>query len=1087
VKCFMPAFGNCVSIRKSKSMWPKVAVKIQKCALASAAGLICFAGLRAEAATLRYNRDIRPILSDRCFKCHGPDSGSRKAKLRLDDPASAYGPRKDPKEHAIVAGKPEQSVLVRRIFATDPDDMMPPPAAHLTLADAEKKTLRQWIAEGAKYEPHWAFIPPPATIPVPEVKDKRWPRNEIDRFILARLEKERIKPSTEAERTRWLRRVTYDLNGLPPAPEEVDEFLADQSATAYEKVVDRLLGSKRFGERMAVPWLDAARYADSYGYQSDQLCPTWPYRDWVVDAFNQNMPYDRFLTEQLAGDLLPNATREQRLATAFNRLHRQTNEGGSVEEEWRIEYVSDRVQTFSSVFLGLTFECARCHDHKFDPMTQRDYYSLSAFFNSIDEYGTYDTTTHVPTPSILLPTSEQEKTLAETEKALEGKREALRKTIADSEGAFQDWLRYSNHEPSFANSATEDRPSIPGLIGRFTFDELVATNRFQDEANPTNKSGPITGNALVTGKFGQAVHFSGDDQLTISNVVKSIEAWDQYSLVFWLRLPESLTNGIVFHCTEGSDTGFRGTECSLRDGHLFFVIKRFWPGNAMAIQTANALPYGQWMQIGVSYDGSADARGMQIFLNGKRAQTEIVRNHLYKSPGNSGASFHFGARFRSAGLKDAEFDDLWIYNRPLAAIEMVQLFDGHSLQDAVASTNIDGLRPYYVSAISETVAQARNEQTAAVRKFFKARNPVQETSVMEELPKPRDTYLLARGRYDAPKTEATRVSRTTASFLPPFPADAPRDRLGLAKWLTQPDHPLTARVVVNRYWQMFFGRGLVATPENFGAQGAPPTHPELLDWLARDFINSGWNTKALLRKIVLSATYRQNSVLRQDLREKDPENLLLARGPSQRLSAEMIRDTALAASGLLDARAGGPPVSPYQPGDLWRESNEMSPAYHQSVGNDLYRRSLYTVWKRTAPMPNMLAFDAPSREVCALKRSPTGTPQQAFVLLNDTQFVEAARELGEKMLTDGGKSESEQIAFAFRHLTARNPEPRETKILVELFDDARKRFKEEPERATKLIKVGDKKPEPELDTTELAAATEVAQAILNLDATVWKR
>ena len=1051
-------------------------VKIQKCALVSAAGLFGFAGLGAEAATLRYNRDIRPLLSDRCFKCHGPDSGSRKAKLRLDDPASAYGPRKDPKEHAIVPSKPEQSVLVRRIFATDPDDVMPPPASHLALTDSEKKTLRQWIVEGAKYEPHWAFISPAASIPVPDVKDKRWPRNEIDRFILARLEKERIKPSKEADRTRWLRRVTYDLNGLPPTPEEVGAFLADQSATAYEKVVERLLGSKRFGERMAVPWLDAARYADSYGYQSDQLSPTWPYRDWVVDAFNQNMPYDRFLTEQLAGDLLPSATRQQRLATAFNRLHRQTNEGGSVEEEWRIEYVSDRVQTFSSVFLGLTFECARCHDHKFDPMTQRDYYSLSAFFNSIDEYGTYDTTTHVPTPSILLPTSKEEKALAEVENALDDKRDKLRQTIANTEGAFQDWLRNSNHEPS-----------IPGLLGRFTFDELVETNRFQDEANSTNKSGPITGNELVAGKFGQEVHFTGDDPLTISNVVKSIEAWDQYSLVFWLRLPESLTNGLVFHCTEGSDTGFRGTECSLRDGHLFFVIKRFWPGNAIAIQTAKIVPHGEWMQVGVSYDGSVDARGMQIFLDGKRAQTEGVRNHLYKSPGIAGANFNFGARFRSAGLKDAEFDDLWIYNRPLAEIEMAQLFDGHSLQDAIAATNTEVLRTYYVSAISETIAQARKDRASAERNFFKMRNAVQETSIMEELPKPRDTYLLARGRYDAPKTEATRVSRRTPSFLPPFPTDAPHDRLGLAKWLTEADHPLTARVVVNRYWQMLFGRGLVATPENFGAQGAPPTHPELLDWLARDFINSGWDTKALLRKIVLSTTYRQDSVLRQDLREKDPENLLLARGPSQRLSAEMIRDTALAASGLLDARAGGPPVSPYQPGDLWRESNEMSPAYHQSVGNDLYRRSLYTVWKRTAPMPNMLAFDAPSREVCALKRSPTGTPQQAFVLLNDTQFVEAARELGEKMLTDGGKNESEQIAFAFRQLTARNPEPRETKILVGLFDDAKKRFKDEPERATKLIKVGDKKSEPTLDATELAAATEVAQAILNLDATVWKR
>lgn len=1051
-------------------------VKIPRCALLSAAGLALFGISRTEAAALRYNRDIRPILSDRCFKCHGPDHASRKAKLRLDDPESAFGPRKDPNEHAIVPGKPDQSVLVRRIFATDPDDVMPPPASHLTLSDTEKKTLRQWIAEGAKYEPHWAFIPPATSIPTLVVKDKNWPRNDIDRFILARLEKAGLKPSKEADKSRWLRRVTYDLNGLPPAPAEVDAFLADNSPTADEKVVDRLLGSTRFGQRMAVPWLDAARFADSYGYQSDQLCPTWPYRDWVVDAFNRNLPFDQFLTEQLAGDLLPNATRQQRLATAFNRLHRQTNEGGSVEEEWRNEYVSDRVQTFSSVFLGLTFECARCHDHKFDPISQRDYYSLSAFFNSIDEYGTYDTTTHVPTPAILLPTSEQEKTMADTAKALQDRRKAVQEAIAGSESAFQDWLRFSNHEPT-----------LPGLVGRFTFDAFIETNQFQNEANSTNKSGPITGNALVTGKFGQAVRFSGDDTLSFTGLVKSIDVWDQYSLVFWLHLPESLTNGIVFHCTEGSDTGHRGTEFSLRDGHLFYVIKRFWPGNALAVQTVKPIPHEQWIQIGVTYDGSADADGMQIFLNGDRAQTEIVRNRLYKSPGIVDAGFHFGARYRSAGLRDAGLDDLRIYNRRLAASEMAQLFDGHSLQDALVSTNANQLRPYYLSGLSDSVERARNDRVTAVRKFFQVRNPVQETSVMEELPTPRETYVLARGRYDAPKTEATRVTRVTPSFLPPLPAGAPHNRLGLAQWLTQPNHPLTARVIVNRYWQMFFGRGLVATPENFGAQGAAPTHPELLDWLARDFINSGWNTKALLKKIVLSATYRQDSALRPDLREKDPENLLLARGPSQRLPAEMIRDTALVASGLLDEKMGGPPVSPYQPGDLWRESNEMSPAYHQSVDNDLYRRSLYTVWKRTAPMPNMMAFDAPSREVCLLKRTPTGTPQQAFVLLNDTQFVEAARVLAEKMLADAGPQESEKVAFAFRRLTGRNPEPKETKLLAELFNEAKQLFSAEPGRATKLIAVGDKKPNPALSAADLAAATEVAQAILNLDATVWKR
>jgi hypothetical protein len=431
-------------------------------------------------------------------------------------------------------------------------------------------------------------------------------------------------------------------------------------------------------------------------------------------------------------------------------------------------------------------------------------------------------------------------------------------------------------------------------------------------------------------------------------------------------------------------------------------------------------------------------------------------------------------------------DDLRIFSRPLAPIEVAQLYDGHSLRDAIQTANAEQLRPYYLAAISGPMAQARESRALAVKNFYEARNPVQETSVMEETPTPRPAFLLARGRYDAPKTDATRVTRATPAFLPPFPTGAPRNRLGLAQWLTQPGHPLTARVAVNRYWQLLFGRGLVATPENFGAQGAAPTHPQLLDWLARDFINSGWNTKDLLKKIVLSATYRQDSVLRPELREKDPENLLLARGPSQRLPAEMIRDTALAASGLLDDRPGGPPVSPYMPGDLWRESNDMSPAYHQSVGVDLHRRSLYTVWKRTAPMPDMAAFDAPSREVCLLKRNPTGTPQQAFVLLNDTQFVEAARALAEKTLKAGAALQP-RIDFAFRQFTGRIPDVKETKLLTQLWQEETEEFTKEPDRAARLISVGDSKPDPSLNPIDLAAATEVAQAILSLDATIWKR
>ena len=1046
--------------------------------LAAATFALSALALRAAPAEkLQFNRDIRPILSDRCFKCHGPDSASRKAGLRLDRAEDAYAERKKSRGHPIVPGQPEQSLLCRRIFSTNEDEMMPPPESNLALSAAEKNTLRRWIAEGAEYQPHWAFIPLPDSVPVPAVKNNSWPRNEIDRFILARLEKEGIPPSLEADKTRWLRRVTYDLTGLPPAPEDADAFLADNSPGAYEKVVDRLLASRHFGERMAVPWLDAARYADSYGYQSDQLCPTWPYRDWVVEAFNRNLPYNQFLTEQLAGDLLPNASRSQRLATAFNRLHRQTNEGGSIEEEWRAEYVSDRVHTFGTAMLGLTFECCRCHDHKFDPITQRDYYSLSAFFNSIDEYGTYNDSPHVPTPTLLLPTPEQEQAMALTAQRLEEKSRRLRQATAEAEPAFQDWLK------------RPDLPAeIPGLAAHFPCDALTGTNQLADALNQTNLSAPIGANTLVADKLGQAIRFTGDDEATFSTVGGDLQPWDQYTVVFWLKVPAAITNAVIFHRSQGTDTSFYGTEFSLDEGRLFFAIKRFWPGNAIAIQSTEILPRDEWVELGVSYDGSGRAEGMALFLNGRPVPSVILRDHLSKSPENSGVSgLGFGARFRSFGLKGGLLDDLRFYDRPLASVEISQLHDGHALQDALAGKNVELLRPYYLAAFCAPVTKARAERAEALKRFLETRNPVQETSVMEELPEPRLAYVLARGRYDAPKTADKLVPRATPAFLPAFPADAPRNRLGLAQWLTDPHHPLTARVAVNRFWQMLFGRGLVATTENFGTQGASPTHPELLDWLARDFINSGWNVKATLKKIVLSATYRQDSRLRLDLREKDPENLLLARGPSGRLPAEMIRDTALAASGLLEDRAGGPPVNPYMPGDLWRKNNSMSPPYHESVGADLYRRSLYTVWKRTAPMPNMTAFDAPSREVCIARRTTTVTPQQAFVLLNDTQFVESARVLAERALKEGGANSEQQVAFVFRRLTGREPDSREMELLQSSLKEQAEFFAQEPERANKLINVGGSKRDSALDPVKLAAATAVAQAVLNLDATIWKR
>jgi hypothetical protein len=1039
-------------------------------------GLLWAREVAGAAEPLQFNRDIRPILSDRCFKCHGPDKASRKGGLRLDVPEGAYAEREKSHLHAVVPGKPQESLLCKKIFAADPADAMPPPNSNLSLNAQEKERLRRWIAEGAQYQPHWAYLPLPENVASPAVKNKKWPRNEIDYFVLARLESQGLQPSKEADKLRWLRRVSYDLNGLPPTPEEAKAFLTDHSAGAYDKVADRLLASPHFGQRMAVPWLDAARYADSYGYQSDLLCPTWPYRDWVVAVFNRNLPYSQFILDQLAGDLIAGADDSTRLATAFNRLHRQTNEGGSIEEEWRTEYVSDRIHTFCTAFLGLTFECTRCHDHKFDPFTQKDYYSLGAFFNSIDEYGLYNDSEHVPTPSLLVPTAVEKKAMTATAAVLREKEANLARAASEAEPAFQQWL-------AGTNLAVE----IPGLAAWFKLDAVTASNTFANAVNASNFSTGLGANKLAPGKSGQAVQFTGDDELLFPGTGGSFPAWTPYTVLFWLYLPASLTNAVICHRESGTDTGFHGIELSLDEGRLMFVIKRFWPGNALAVRSLETVPSQEWVQIGMSYDSSARADGVTLFVNGRQTATDTVRDHLYKNPGEGGDGLSFGALFRASGLKDGRLEDLRIYTRPLAPLEAQQLFDGHALSDALAARDAARLRPYYLAALSPAVARARADRCDAVKNYFQARDSVQEVSVMEELPQPRPAYILARGRYDAPKTDDRRVARATPSVLTPFPAGSPKDRLGLAQWLLEPNHPLTARVAVNRFWQMLFGRGIVATTENFGVQGAPPSHPELLDWLARDFVQSNWDVKGLLKKIVLSATYRQDSKWRPGLREKDPENALLSRGPSQRLPAEMVRDTALAASGLLDDALGGPPASPYSPGDLWRESNNMSPAYQQSVGSALYRRSLYTVWKRTAPMPDMSEFDAPSREVCVVKRNATSTPQQAFVLLNDTQFVEAARVLAEKALREGGAKTRERIAFAFWRLAARPPEAKELETLAELWKEQREIFTKEPDRARQLISVGDRARDPKLDAGDLAAMTIVTQAILNLDATIWKR
>jgi hypothetical protein len=1068
------------------------------CEAALCVGVIFFGAFgqtncAAESAIL-YDRDVRPILSDKCYRCHGPDAEARQADLRLDTHTGAT-------EHVVVAGKPEDSELIARIFSDDPDVRMPPPESKLSLSDEQKQLLRCWIAEGANFAEHWAFQPLPESVRVPDIvrgqetraqhgdetraqygdenraQHTDWPRQTLDRFVLARLEDEGLQPTPRADPLRLLRRVTLDLTGLPPTADECREFetaAAENLDTALERAVDRLLANAAFGEHMAVAWLDAARYADSYGYQSDLLNTQWPYRDWVVRVLNDNLPFDQFLTWQLAGDLLENPTRDQILATAFNRLHRMTNEGGSIAEEWMAENAADRVHTLGTAVLGLTIECARCHDHKYDPITMRDYYSLTAFFNSIDENGMYDHAAKVPSPSMLLPTGGQAAELHRAREKVAEAEAAVVKAIEAGESRFAAW----GAKPQAANDID--------LLAYFSFDGELA--KIPNEISGKPGAGSAVGLQSVDGIRGRAVRFDGDHGAALSDVFK-VDRWVPFTLDFWLR--DNARNPlpvVVLQRTFGTDVGYNGFDLMLVNGTLEARFYRVWPGNAIGVRAEQAIQQGEWQHVAVTYDGASRASGLRLFIDGEETPTSVLRDRMQKSASlaaHGEGHLILGERFRDRGFKGGDIDELRIFDRAVTPLEVRHLHDGAAL----AAARSEQLRAYYFSAIDEKAREAARQLRAARQKLVEAEEPIHEIPVMQEMAEPRPTYILARGAYDAPKTDANRVGRDTfADMLIPFPADAPRNRLGLARWLTDPQHPLTARVFVNRLWSNFFGRPLVATPENFGRQGATSSHPELLDWLARDFVDSGWDYKRLCRTIVLSATYQQDSRCVPELRQRDPENVLLARGPSRRLSAEQIRDVALAASGLLEQRMGGPPVSPYQPGeDLWREANPMSPAYRQSTGRDLYRRSLYSVWKRTTPLPNMLTFDAPTREACTVFRGRTNTPLQALVLLNDVQFVEAARALA-AVVSHAHAEVSEQISEAFLRLSGRHPDDAELKLLKDVYNEQLELFADADQQDTvKFTQLGELKLDPALARVNIAALTVTCQVVLNLDATIFER
>jgi hypothetical protein len=1045
--------------------------------------LVCLWGGAATAADptpkVRFNRDVRAILSNKCFRCHGPDGAARQGDLRLDRREDALAGK------AIVPGDPQASEVFRRV-TSDADDVMPPRDSALELSSREKETLRLWIAQGAEYEPHWSLLRPVAT-PIPAMKGGEKAKNPIDHFVMASLERQGLAPAPPADPATLLRRASLALTGLPPTPQELDVFLADTAPQAYERAVDRLLASTRNGERMAAVWLDAARYADTNGYFGDNPRQIWPWRDWVINAFNRNMPFDQFTIEQIAGDLLPNPTLEQKVATGFNRNHTVTDETGIIDEEYRVEYVADRIETTGTVWLGLTIGCARCHDHKYDPITQREYYRLFAFFNNGPESGL--AVAHDQPPTLDLTSPEQQAEIArltaartEADAALERVSQSLREPIAA-------W------ELKAAGELTIPSEGMTGYVGF----EPETDAKGAGAVAATTRGGEPSFEAGIVGKAAvlEGMRHVEVPHAAIPNLDK---AW---SLGLWIKPTGSLN--CVFSKIEPSEAR-RGVEVLWAKGRLKLNLIHRWGSDSIEVATKDAIAKSGWHHVVVQSDGSQRAAGVKILVDGVAAELKVERDALGGSINNS-HPLRVGQRDNGLGYY-GHLDELRVYRRMLTDDEVSRWFWSDRLRGilAVAADQRDAksqtiVRDYFIERFGEEPAKAALREAAqaqAAEDGFRGKLP--KTLVMQERTEPRMTHVLLRGQYDHPGEK----------IEPGFPeallsgeqaqaTDAPQSRLDLARWIASPENPLTARVAVNRLWQIAFGEGLVRTTNDFGSQGDQPTHPELLDWLAVRFVDDGWDVKQMLRRIVTSATFRQSSIPTRSLLAADPDNRWLARGPRFRLPAEMIRDQALFVSGLLVERVGGPSVKPWQPAGLWEAvSYDGDATYVPDRGEGLWRRSLYTYWKRQAPPPSLLIFDAPTRETCAVNRPRTNTPSQALVLLNDPAYVEAARNLAAETLggmTEGRGAEGDlaRLKTAFRRATSRHPTERECDVLVRLLERQRRRFASDPAAAEAFVATS--RDAPSRSTTpqrtpsipELAAWTAVAQTILNLDETVTSR
>ena len=1051
-----------------------------------------------------FNYDVQPILSDRCYQCHGPDENSRRAGLRLDDEKIAFS-KLSSGSKALVSGSLFKSEVAHRILSNDPEEVMPTPESKLLLTNKEKAIILKWIDQGAQWKDHWAFIPPEVNKTNNILTKKE--SNPIDFFIENKLNENGLTFSEPAIKERLIRRVYFDLTGLPPSIEDVNNFKNDESPKAYEKIIDKLLASEENAERLTMDWLDLSRYADSHGLHADGLRTMWPWRDWVINAFKNNMPYDEFVTKQLAGDLLTNASRQDIIPTAFNRNTPMTAEGGVVDEEWRLNYVFDRTETFGTAFLGLTVMCAKCHDHKFDPISQRDYYELAAFFNQTKELGMTGDDGDFG-PLLLLPEPNKEKTLNKIQEQISYKKKQLE--LKQNElfeiYSYVDQLNEKNNLESIERSIIQNVSfeNFKTVKKKSPDVSYIAQGNFSNQTSYIidNKSN-ITSNEMPKisdGVVGTSFSFGNENDVLYLESVPNFESTDSFSGALWLNT-EKRKKGFsqtIFGTTGGKNNYWRGWDLFLDDNnYINFRLISSLPENVIHVKSPDSLKINKWDHLAFTYDGSGEASGVKLFLNGNQIDQIVKTDNLYKSikPVSSSGirkerrSVKVGESYDGSSgdnrIFKGKMDELFIFNKSLSSFEIKTLFNKYDIDKKLISNELK--REHLVLENNEQI-KIQKEISKLKKQWLNEVSDVTEIMVMEDMKEPRQSFLYDRGQYTNKSYE---VFANTPSVLPKFSEDLPRNRLGLAKWLFEDKNPLTSRVTANRYWQLIFGKGIVSSPEDFGLQGMLPSNAELLDFLANFLVNEDWDIKKLIKLMVTSSTYKQSSSINQKYAEIDPNNIYLWRSNSYRLPAEMIRDNALAASGLLVKKTGGKSVKPYQPDGLWREKSNFSIKlldYKISeTEEDLYRRSLYTFLRRTSPPPSMSVFDAPSREVCTVKREITNTPLQALVLLNDPQFVEASRVLAERIQIEESGSIKKSIEYGFQLCTSRMPSSEELQILKEFYDNQYKKFKSNPKLADQIFKNGRKKRNRSLDKYKTAALTLVANTMLNHDEAYIKR